>query len=158
MTTLKVTTNKKKYEPLLFETVSAALSFFREPDGLEVGIRFLGDTDMRELNRATRGVDSVTDVLSFPMLSLKAGEPIKKERYASDIDGSTGLLYLGDIALSEKKIRSQAAENGNDFSEELRYLALHGVLHLLGFDHETPEDKLEMRTAEKSVLEIFGKR
>ncbi|MCA9972526.1 MAG: rRNA maturation RNase YbeY [Anaerolineales bacterium] len=98
------------------------------------------DAQVQQLNREFRGVDGPTDVLSFP-----AGEPMP------GMD-----TYLGDIAVSVPYAERQAAAAGHRMAEELQLLAIHGVLHLLGHDHDTPEAKAAMWAAQTAVLTNLG--
>ncbi|HYM23182.1 MAG TPA: rRNA maturation RNase YbeY [Vicinamibacterales bacterium] len=111
------------------------------PPGLHgvVSIALVTDARIRSLNRRFRGKDRVTDVLSFP-----AGPRIGKELP----DGIR--LFLGDIVIAEAVARRQAEAEGHDLSTELRVLALHGLLHLLGYDHE--HDDGRMRRLEARLL------
>ncbi len=93
-----------------------------------------GDAEMRRLNREYRGVDRATDVLSFPASGAEAPRRLKP-------------TPLGDIAISVQRARAQGREFGHSTEDEVRILILHGVLHLLGFDHET--DAGRMARAEK---------
>ncbi len=107
----------------------------RDPS-LTLAVRFVGDREMRRLNRAFRGKDRPTDVLSFP------GE--------KTMDGT----HLGDIAVSVPAARRQALERGHSVERELKVLLLHGVLHCLGHDHETDSgemDRLERRLRRRWV-------
>ncbi len=110
-------------------------------------IAFVSDRKMRELNRAFRGKDSTTDVLSFPF---------EAEDFEFDSESSTSANeYLGDIAISLDQAERQAVENNLDFETEIKQLILHGILHLCGYDHETDDgemNKLELKYRQK--LEI----
>ena len=116
----------------------------------EVNILVTNDAGIQEINREQRGVDSPTDVLSFPMFELAPGECPAPE----DADPDTGLVPLGDMAISYERALAQAKEYGHSNRRELAYLAVHSVLHLLGYDHmdEGPE-KAEMRAHEEAVME-----
>ncbi|HVR30565.1 MAG TPA: rRNA maturation RNase YbeY [Thermoanaerobaculia bacterium] len=108
------------------EAVVGALA----PEVTSLGVRFCGDCAIRELNRQFRGRDEVTDVLSFP------GEAAMEEG------------HLGDVVVCVPRARCQAAERGDPLEREIRTLLLHGVLHCLGYDHETDDgemDRLERR-------------
>ena len=98
----------------------------------EVTVARVTDRHVRQLNRRFRRKDAPTDVLSFPA-----------ERRAPSAD-----KYLGDIAIATGVARRQAREAGHAYDTELRVLALHGLLHLLGYDHEDPNDKGRMARAE----------
>ena len=111
------------------------------------------DGSIRQTNLETRGVDRPTDVLSFPMFELKPGE---KPR-ADWADTDSGKVLLGDMMLSLERAREQAAEYGHSMERELCYLAVHSVLHLLGYDHmdEGPEKAL-MRAHEEQIMGELG--
>ena len=99
------------------------------------------DATLRALNARYRGVDAPTDVLSF-----EDGTP----------DPETGEVYLGDIAISYPQAERQAARGGHPVAWELCLLVVHGVLHLLGYDHAEPEEKARMWAAQRAVLEALG--
>ncbi len=144
------------YKPLLTRVITAAL----DQEGVEIpcGVDVLLTTDagIREINREQREVDAVTDVLSFPMLELTPGTPPTGEG-EDEIDPETGLCHLGDMVLSVERAKEQAAEFGHSVQREIAYLAVHSVLHLLGYDHldEGPQ-KAQMRAREEAILESLG--
>ena len=107
--------------------------------------------EIQRLNREMRGVDAVTDVLSFPSLDNIRGVMLKKADYPADFD-ENGNLFLGSIAICEKRAKEQAEDFGHSFLREMNYLACHGLWHLLGYDHMTDEDKPLMREREEKVL------
>lgn len=118
----------------------------------EVDVLVTGDTGIQAVNREQRGVDSPTDVLSFPALELRPGTlPTEK-----DADPGTGLIPLGDMILSWERVTAQAKEYGHANRRELAYLVTHSVLHLLGYDHldEGPQKAL-MREHEEAVMEAL---
>ena len=118
-------------------------------------ITFVGRQRIRALNASLRGVDRVTDVLSFPTLP-SVTLPLKKEDHPCDIDPQSGEVYLGSIVICRVKAKEQAAEYGHSFVRELAYLTVHGVLHLLSFDHIEESDKVKMRAAEEKILGKLG--
>ena len=109
---------------------------------------------MRDLNRNSRNVASVTDVLSFPMFDGIKGIALTPELCRTEMEGR--YIFIGSIVLCEEKIKEQAKEYGNTELYERNYLIIHGLLHLLGYDHMTDEDKKEMRDKEKEVLALMG--
>ena len=116
----------------------------------EVDVLVTGDSGIHELNLAQRGVDAPTDVLSFPALELRPGE----KPTAEDADPGTGLVPLGDMALSYERVAAQAKEYGHSNRRELAYLVTHSVLHLLGYDHlDEGEQKALMRAHEEIIMD-----
>lgn len=120
----------------------------------EIDVLLTNDQGIRQINRDMRGVDSPTDVLSFPMFSL---EPSCPPDGKDCLDPDTGLCPLGDMAISMERARVQAEEYGHSLERELCYLAVHSVLHLLGYDHmdEGPM-KAQMREREEAILGALG--
>lgn len=120
-------------------------------DRVEVSLSLVSDEEIREINREYRGIDKVTDVLSFPMFT--GGEEIKKASVAfADEDAGSWTIPAGDIVVCEEMIRKQAAEYGHSEERELAYLMTHSMLHLLGYDHEEEEDKKIMRAREEEIM------
>jgi probable rRNA maturation factor len=101
------------------------------------------DAQLHELNRQFLGVDAPTDVLSFP---------------ADDTDPDSGERYIGDILISYPRAAAQAASAGHAIQDELQLLVVHGVLHLLGYDHGLPVDKKRMWKIQAQVLDSLGSR
>ncbi len=116
---------------------------------------FCGEEEIRRLNSETRKIDSVTDVLSFPTLDNIKDKPLKKSDFPYDCD-EEGNLFIGSIAICEKRAKEQAEEYGHSYLRELMYLITHGVCHLLGFDHMADNEKREMRAKEERVLKKLG--
>lgn len=133
------------------DRLSAALENIAEGDDLSAELLLVSEEEIRELNARERGVDRVTDVLSFPSMDGIKGKPVLADEHGECID-EEGRIYLGGIVICEKRAREQAAEYGHSFERELWYLAVHGVLHCLGYDHETEEEKREMRAKEEEVM------
>ncbi len=112
----------------------------------EVSVVLANDEYIHNLNLSYRGKDCPTDVLSF---ALNEGDEPKI------FDGPEEVL-LGDIIISVETATRQATEYGHSLERELAYLTVHGILHLLGYDHMTEEDKEEMRHEEEHVLALLG--
>jgi len=116
----------------------------------EINILVTTDEGIREINRATRNIDSPTDVLSFPMFELEAGNP--PACWDEYIDPETQLCPLGDMAISLERAIAQANSFGHGVTREVGYLTIHSVLHLLGYDHlDEGEEKKKMRTREEAI-------
>lgn len=111
----------------------------------------VGEEEIRKLNREQRGVDRVTDVLSFPSMDDVRGKKLLAEEHGDELD-EEGRLFLGSVVVCKTRAEEQADEYGHSFQRELFYLAVHGTLHCLGYDHETEEDKREMRKKEEEIL------
>lgn len=109
----------------------------------EVSISLVSDDEIRQLNRDYRNKDQVTDVLSFPQV-----ESLDEARQAN-------YLFLGDIVINLDQVIRQAKEFQHSEARELSYLTVHSLYHLLGFDHETDDEKLAMRNKEKHIMHIL---
>ena len=124
----------------LMERAALAVLAHQSTDG-DLSIVLTDNAQLHQLNREYLGVDAPTDVLSFP---------------ASETDPETGVPYLGDVLISIPRAEVQAQSAGHSLDAELQLLVVHGVLHLLGFDHAEPEDKTRMWLAQGEVLETLG--
>lgn len=135
-----------KHAPLLRRVARATLRHLGE-DGAELSIALVDDEEMQRLNRDWRGKDRPTDVLSFA-LREGDGEP-------PPVAGAT--RPLGDVVLSLPTAERQARERGHGVERELAELLVHGVLHLLGWDHErSPAEARRMFAKQREVLEAVG--
>ena len=112
----------------------------------EVSLVFTDSDTVQQLNREYRGVDEPTDVLAFYMLPQKEADSF----FALPPDGVT---HLGEVIISYPQAVAQAREQGHSPERELALLVIHGILHLLGYDHEEPEEESKMRAREKELLE-----
>ena len=137
--------------------LAQALEGLWEGDDLSAELLLVSEEEIRKLNARERGVDSVTDVLSFPSMDGIKGQPILAEEHGEEQD-EDGNVFLGSIVICEKRAREQAQEYGHSFERELWYLAVHGILHCLGYDHMTEEEKREMREKEESVMQKLDLR
>jgi len=116
----------------------------------EISVLFTDNEGIREINNDMRGVDSATDVLSFPMYEFTPGE---FEVDSMMLDEESCRLPLGDMALSIDRIKEQAVDFGHSLSREAAYLTVHSVLHLLGYDHlDEGEMKKQMREREEEIM------
>ena len=137
--------------------LAEAMDGLWEGDDLSAELLLVSEEEIRQLNARERGVDSVTDVLSFPSMDGIKGQPILAEEHGEELD-EDGNVFLGSIVICEKRAREQAQEYGHSFERELWYLAVHGILHCLGYDHMTEEEKREMREKEESVMQKLDLR
>ncbi|EHQ91710.1 metalloprotein, YbeY/UPF0054 family [Desulfosporosinus youngiae DSM 17734] len=127
---------------LLNQAINEAIRMSEGPEEAEVSLMLVDDQRIHALNLEYRGVDRPTDVLSFALQEEMEEEPEIEEEDE----------MLGDIVISVERARDQAVEYGHSFEREIIYLAVHGTLHLLGFDHEEEIDKQEMRVKEEAVM------
>ncbi|EGA89184.1 putative metalloprotease [Planococcus donghaensis MPA1U2] len=114
----------------------------------EVSVTFVTNEMIRDINREYRGKDQPTDVISFAMEELGEGE--------TAIIGSQEPRMLGDIIISLDRTKEQAEDFGHSFERELGFLAIHGFLHLLGYDHMTEEDEKKMFSRQEEILVSLG--
>ncbi len=134
--------------------VLATLEAEHVPVPCEINILVADNQTIRALNKAYRNIDRETDVLSFPAFQFEPGRlPEKLDDY---IDPETGLLPLGDMAISYEKADAQAKEFGHSTKRELGYLTIHSILHLLGYDHvDEGEMKKQMRAREEAICAMI---
>ena len=124
----------------------------------EINVLITDDAGIQVVNRESRNLDKPTDVLSFPMFSLEAGNP--PEDWSEYQDPDSGLVPLGDMCISLERAVAQAKEFGHSVKREIGYLTIHSMLHLLGYDHlDEGEQKRQMRGREEAIVaEIPGMR
>ena len=116
----------------------------------EINVLVTNDEGIHAINLASRQIDRPTDVLSFPMFQLEAGNP--PEDWEEYLDIETGLCPLGDMCISVERAAAQAKEFGHSLKREVGYLTIHSMLHLLGYDHlDEGEQKRQMRQREEAI-------
>ncbi|MBO7355057.1 MAG: rRNA maturation RNase YbeY [Lachnospiraceae bacterium] len=127
-------------------------------DNASVNVLITDSEGIRELNRDYRGIDSPTDVLSFPNIDFERPSDftIPEERKADYTDPETGELLLGDIILNADRIFSQAEEFGHSVKREMAFLTAHSCLHLCGYDHMTPDEEKDMFSRQEMILDRLG--
>ena len=149
---------EEAYGQFLEGVVEKAAELLSLPVPVEISLVLTDDDEIQELNKSYRGIDRPTDVLSFPMLEL---DPFDEEEWAeslrSNSDPDSGETVLGDIVISIDRAREQGEEYGHGFDRELGFLMAHGILHLLGYDHEENDDKARaMRGFEEDILKALS--
>jgi probable rRNA maturation factor len=110
-----------------------------------LSVHLVDDAQIHRINAEHRGVDAPTDVLSFPQL--------EDSGFVTPPGDS---LHVGDIVLSLDRVRAQATEYGHRFEREIGYLTAHGILHCLGYDHETDTERARMREREEAIMTAVG--
>lgn len=128
-------------EKLLVNAAQAALAYESQSLDSELSIILTDDARLHELNLNYLGIDAPTDVLSFP---------------ASETDPETGASYIGDILISVPRAQTQAQAAGHPLEAEVQLLVVHGVLHLLGYDHARAAEKARMWKAQAEILQRLG--
>jgi probable rRNA maturation factor len=123
-------------QELLKIAVSSTLRSQKKSD-VDITLRLTGDQEMRKLNQVFRDINRSTDVLAFNQ---------------GHVDPDTHRQYLGDVIISVDKASQQAPENNHSLTEECAFLAIHGTLHLLGYDHDKPDQKKEMWRLQQDIF------
>ncbi|WP_410983623.1 rRNA maturation RNase YbeY [Bacillus cereus] len=139
---------KEEYVSMIRDLLEQAARMEKVEDGTELSVTFVDNERIQEINRDYRDKDQPTDVISFAMEDMGEGE--------MEIVGAEMPRMLGDLIISIPRAKEQAEEYGHSFDRELGFLALHGFLHLLGYDHMTDEDEKKMFGKQKEILEAFG--
>ncbi len=138
-------------DTLIEQAVAAALAAESVAGAIEVSVLVTDDATLHQLNRDYRNVDSPTDVLSFADDDASDATP---QAFVRPPDAPR---YLGDLAISYERVIAQADEYGHSRARELAFLTVHGVLHLLGYDHERGDaDQAVMRAREEIIMEQIG--
>lgn len=122
----------------------------------EISLVLGDDALLHELNRDYRGKNKPTNVLSFPAMELVPGELVPGEPVERPVLPAVSIVPLGDVAIAYETTASEAREQGKTVSAHLSHLVVHGVLHLLGYDHMTKAQATDMETLETAVLARFG--
>ena len=140
------------FDALLKET----LRQLEQKDEYRIDVALVDLDTIKEYNASTRGIDKITDVLSYPAADFAS--PLKLREGAEGFlrDDFSGLFQLGEIIICRPVCEAQAREFGHSVEREMGYLFVHGVLHLLGFDHDTDEKYRQMRIVEEKVLARVG--
>lgn len=153
---LEIYNADKVSEKLIKKVYKAALKYFSQKDIFEVEIEIVDKDEIQSINKEARGVDAVTDVLSFPNLEIRKNLPVKKNDFPLDVDPDSGKLLLGETVMCMDKILEQSDEFGTTPEREAGYLFLHSLLHLFGYDHMEDDEKAEMREKEEEILKTIG--
>lgn len=156
MSTFYIYSDEAELDDVHIAALEKALGEFVQSD-VPVAIEFLSvdGEEIRRLNREMRSMDKVTDVLSFPTLDGIKDKPLCGDDFLCDID-EEGRLLIGSVVVCKDRAREQAKEYGHSYERELHYLLVHGVMHCLGYDHITDDERAEMRACEEAVLQKLG--
>ena len=144
-------------EDLIRQVAEAVLASESCPYACSLNVLLTDDESMREINRAERGLDSSTDVLSFPFISFpEPADYATLEEDPMNFDPDSGELLLGDMVISLDKVCLQAEAYGHSPRRELAFLTAHSLFHLLGYDHETEAERTLMEARQEAVLQELG--
>ncbi len=122
----------------------------------QVSVSFVSAEQIHQINLETRNVDRPTDVLSFPTVDNPTRAVLEYDDFVGAISPDTNECLLGDIIICNQVAIQQAKEYGHSHKREVCFLALHGLLHLLGFDHVEEQDEKQMTQTQKQILDKFG--
>ncbi len=142
----------EKLNKLVSDVVSMTLECEQFDKPCYVSVTITDNESIHQINLEHRGIDRATDVLSFPVLEFDDGG----NAVENSGDYFEGRLILGDIVLSAERAQEQGIEFGHSYEREVGFLVCHSVLHLLGYDHETDEERSVMRSKEETTLEKLG--
>ena len=134
--------------------LEGALKYLGQPSGqLEMSLSVVSPQEIRQLNNTYRGVDAVTDVLSFPTIDNPTRKVLDENDFAVDgINPKTHKFNVGDVIICRERAVEQAQEYGHSLKREMCFLALHGLLHLLGYDHVESDDEAQMTRLQEEIL------
>ena len=150
---MKIYSNKPKLlDNRVFEKALELTS--NQVEGVTVGVSFVSKAKIKKLNLARRGVNKVTDVLSFPMFETKKTATL--QNFLDEIDPLTKELEIGDIVICLQVAKKQAKAYGHSLKREINFLALHGFLHLLGYDHLNAKQEKQMFGLAEKILAECG--
>ena len=134
--------NEEKLVKLVFDVATQELNV---PDNISVNLVMVEPLEIQSLNKKFRKIDKVTDVLSFPMLD-------RINELENELDAEFGDVNIGDIYICRHRAKEQSKEYKHDYGRELCFLAVHGLLHLLGYDHIIEEEEKEMFAIQDQIL------
>lgn len=157
-------------EKLLHEVIEAAAKYLNLPEGIELDLSIVSNEEIQVLNRDYRGLDKPTDVLSFALTEVTSEFDVdfahldltEEAEETEDLeetefqDEEAIPQHLGDIIISYPRAQEQAQDYGHSLDRELAFLAVHGFLHLNGYDHQTEEEAQEMFKIQEEVLTTYG--
>ena len=142
-------------KPFIKRVLDRALKHLNQPSELlEMSLSIVSPEQIQELNKSFREVDKVTDVLSFPTCDNPTRGAITV--VCEDVNPETDLVNIGDIVICMERAKEQAKEYGHSLKRELAFLSLHGLLHLLGYDHIEEDDEKQMVALQKEILDQAG--
>ena len=155
-------TVEPSWEKLMEQAAEICLKNEEIPPEVQIGVTFIDNEGIREINREYREIDRATDVLSFPMIEYEtpadfdALEDVMDQFPEDYFNPDTGELMLGDIVISVEKVEEQAEKYGHSKERELAFLTAHSMMHLFGYDHMEEDEAKVMEAKQREVLELLG--
>lgn len=146
------------YKEIINKVITGALDYETCPYEVEVNCIITGNDEIQEINAMYRGIDSPTDVLSFPMVDYEAPADFSslEEDCITCFNPDSGELMLGDIVISVEKVIEQAEKYGHSLERELAFLTAHSMLHLFGYDHMQDDERIIMEKKQTEILDKLG--
>lgn len=143
------------YEELLGKVINACLDYEDCPYEIEVSVLLTDDEAIREINKEFREIDRPTDVLSFPAAEYSKPGYFDdfEERMGNCFHPETGELILGDIVISVERAKVQSNEYGHTLYREIAFLTAHSMLHLMGYDHMSENERIVMESKQEEILQ-----
>ncbi len=145
-----------KQKTLIKKVYREAIKFLHVEDIFEIEFNNVSLLEIKEMNLMHRGIDRATDVLSFPYIQFE--KPFDKIKYQADINPQTNRVMLGEIDICYDIAKEQAVKYEHTIDREISFLALHGILHLFGYDHIDKEDEEQMIFAQKEIFAKLSKK
>ncbi len=137
-------------QSIVVAAAEAALASAGPSSPVEIGVRLTSDAEMRDLNREYRGLDTATNVLSF---ALTADDAVSALGFSQPDNAP---ILLGDIVAAYETCACEAEEQAKSLTDHLHHMVVHGVLHLLGYDHEAADEAAHMEALERDILARLG--
>lgn len=140
---------------IIKDVAKATFMYFNQKDIFITEVNIISPEEIQAINKAERGVDSVTDVLSFPAQDIGGELPVEVDDFDYG-EKENGKVILGTICICRDRAKEQANEYGHSIEREIGFLTVHGLLHILGFDHIEEKDEIIMRGHQTAILNSIG--
>jgi len=147
---------KTEFNNDLEQVYNKVVSVFNLPENIQVNLNFVTEKQIQKLNKNTRNIDKVTDVLTYPYIDLKVGEQLYVDDYKFNINLKTNTLTISDIYICLTKAEEQAKEYKHSLRREVCFLFCHGLLHTLGYDHMEEKEAKVMEQKQEEILNTLG--
>lgn len=150
---------KGKIENKILNNINRIFNYVKDlfslPKDIKINLNFVTEKQIQKLNKKTRKIDKVTDVLTYPYVDLKPNQTLNLDDYLFDIDPSDNMLTIGDIYICSEKAKQQAQEYNHSLNREICFLFCHGLLHILGYDHIEKQEAEIMEKKQNEILDAL---